>query len=300
MKVQANSPRTKSFVFMKGAPLATREIETVPFKLAAIDLDDTLLGPDKQVSSYNIEGIRRLQKAGVKVIIASGRAHEDCVPYHELLELDGPIVSCQGALAFEPATSRIFHHAPLSQEATEQILRQGEEHGATMFSYCEKGVFGNRSDQWSELYERSTGRQLEIVESWDHKRTGLHYKIQWLQAPEAIAAMHQKIHPKILDLADLFYFESYVIEFFSKGVSKGEALKQYATAHGLQAPDVMCFGDAHNDISMLNWAGLGVAMSHARPEVKAAANIAAPAGEPETALARAIDLVFEKYGVTAP
>jgi hypothetical protein len=41
-------------------------------------------------------------------------------------------------------------------------------------------------------------------------------------------------------------------------------------------------------------------MSHARPEVKAAANIAAPAGEPETALARAIDLVFEKYGVTAP
>lgn len=69
-----------------------------PFKLAAIDLDGTLLDPDKTISEQNAEGVRRLSENGVQVIIASGRRHQNSIRFQRQLQLDGPIIACQGGL----------------------------------------------------------------------------------------------------------------------------------------------------------------------------------------------------------
>ncbi|MBC7804582.1 MAG: HAD hydrolase family protein, partial [Akkermansiaceae bacterium] len=71
-----------------------------PFRLAAVDLDDTLLGPDKEISAANYAAVHRLVEAGVHVVLASGRRHENMRRFYKELDLSsGWIVSCNGAMA---------------------------------------------------------------------------------------------------------------------------------------------------------------------------------------------------------
>jgi Cof subfamily protein (haloacid dehalogenase superfamily) len=272
-------------------------VQKLPFKLAAIDLDDTLLGADKRVSALNLAAVKRLQEAGVEVIIASGRLHDDCLAYHDLLDISGPIISCQGALVLHPKTAQILHQKMIDKDLTKRIVEEGEKFGATIVFYSEKGVCSNtdKDDSWTTLYERATGRKMRRANLLDFGESGIPYKIQWFHGQNEIQRMHLGISPEISKAADVFNYNNFVIEFLCRGVSKGEAIAKVAQEYGFHQHEVVCFGDAHNDISMLTWAGLGVAMDHAHDEVKAAATLSGPEGELNTALARAIDMVFERY-----
>jgi Cof subfamily protein (haloacid dehalogenase superfamily) len=267
----------------------------IPFKLAAIDLDDTLLGRNKTVSEANLAAVKRLQLSGVKVIIASGRSHESCVAFHKLLELDGPVVSCQGGLVQDPESGRVLHKGTISAELAARILEGGAAFGATSVCYSENGVFSIDDNHWTSFYNRVAGHKLQHIAEWDYEKTGLPFKIQWLDTSEKVEHMMANLCPTLAADANVLTYGRFVVEFISPGVSKGHALSLVALEHKVDRSEVLCFGDEINDISMLSWAGLGVAMGHANDSVKAAAALAAPAGDPATALARAIDMVFDRY-----
>ncbi len=275
----------------------TASAPTLPFKLAAIDLDDPLLGADKSVSPSNLAAIKRLQGAKVQVIIASGRFHDDCLAYHDMLEIDGPIISCQGALILHPKTGHVLHKRTLNEDLSRYIFQQGENFGATVVFYSENGVCSNQYNEWTVLYEQATGRKMHQADPSDFLKIGLPYKIQWLHVPEQIQNIYARIAAEISQDTELSTYNHFagVLEFLPLGVSKGEAIAKVAEDYGVRRQEVLCFGDAHNDISMLSWAGLGVAMDHAHAEVKATAAFSAPDGELETALPRAIDIVFDRY-----
>jgi hydroxymethylpyrimidine pyrophosphatase-like HAD family hydrolase len=78
------------------------------------------------------------------------------------------------------------------------------------------------------------------------------------------------------------------------GITKATGLADVARALGLDALDVVAFGDGNNDVGMLEWAGMGIAMSHARPAAKAAAGYTVPAAPVETSLAHGIAWLFEQ------
>jgi len=280
---------------MEPAHTLITQAQKLPFKLAAIDLDDTLLGTDKRISPRNLAAVKRLQEAGVEVIIASGRLHDDCVAYNDLLDITGPIVSCQGALVLHPKTAQVLHKKTIGEDLSRRIVEQGEKFGATIVFYSEKGVCSNKDDNWTALYERATGRKMLRANLLGFDESGLPYKIQWFHARSEIRRIQGEISPEISKGADVFNYDDIVIEFLSHGVNKGEAIAKVAQEYGFHRHEVVCFGDAHNDISMLTWAGLGVAMDHAHDEVKAAATVSAPEGDLNTALARAIDMVFDRY-----
>jgi len=266
-----------------------------PFKLAAIDLDDTLLARDKTISEANLKAIKRLKRSGAKVIIASGRSHESCVGFHKLLELDGPVVSCQGGLVQDPHTGRVLHKGTIRAELATRILEGGAGFGATAICYCENGVFSTEDNDWTLLYDRVAGHKLERLAEWDYEMTGLPFKIQWLDSADRVDHMMANLCPTLAADANVCTYGRFVVEFISPGVSKGHAISVIADEHKLDRSAVLCFGDEKNDISMLSWAGLGVAMGHASESVKAAAALVAPSGDPATALSRAIDMVFDRY-----
>ena len=96
-----------------------------PFRLAAIDIDGTLLGPDSQLSSANAAAVVRLQESGIRVILASGRRHENMLRFHHLLRLEGPLVSCQGALVKNAETGEILHRDCIPAKLAAEVVCDG-------------------------------------------------------------------------------------------------------------------------------------------------------------------------------
>lgn len=86
-----------------------------PWKLAAIDIDDTLVGPDRKISTANREAIAKLRGLGAIVVLTSGRSHANMMPFHAELGLDTPLVSANGALVREVARVTEFRVTELRQ-----------------------------------------------------------------------------------------------------------------------------------------------------------------------------------------
>jgi Cof subfamily protein (haloacid dehalogenase superfamily) len=271
----------------------------LPFKLAAVDLDGTLLATDKTISDENLKAIRRLEEAGLIVLIASGREHLNCIRYHRQLELTSPIVSFQGALVKHPDTGEVLMSCGLDDDLANEILEQSLLFETNVLYGSEKGVYATSHNKWTELYERVTGEKAHIVESWNDHDAGTAIKIQWLDEPERVYHMLERLENRILRDCQVWSYDSIAIEFVRQGITKVTGVAAVADHLGIKANEVLTFGDAENDASMLAWAGLGIAMSHSRDAAIKAADIVAPPGHPDSSLARGIDLVFNKFAGTA-
>ncbi|HWB60267.1 MAG TPA: HAD-IIB family hydrolase, partial [Chthoniobacteraceae bacterium] len=124
----------------------------IPFRLAAIDIDGTLLGPDSQMSAENAEAIAALRDRGVRIILASGRRHENMVRFHDRLGLDAPLVSCQGALVKDEKSGRIIRQHPVPAALASEIVHDGLARGMTIIYYQMNGIYISQRNRFTELY----------------------------------------------------------------------------------------------------------------------------------------------------
>src|ERR1700751_2986067 len=132
------------------------------FRLAAIDLDGTLLGPDKQIGPENAAAVQRLRKNGVTVIIASGRRHQNSIRFQRQLGLTGPIIACQGGLIRDGETGNVIEAHFLAQNVARQIVDEGEKSGVDVIYYHLDHLYvGAKRDRWVELYESRVGEKTE-------------------------------------------------------------------------------------------------------------------------------------------
>src|SRR4051794_3914384 len=124
-----------------------------PFKIAAVDLDDTLLGPDKKIGALNREALERLQSLGSEVVPASGRRHENMLPFCRGLGLDGFVVSCQGAETRHTRPGQCLHHAPLDPLSAAEVTKAGLERRVTGMYWSSQGGCASERSPWVQRYE---------------------------------------------------------------------------------------------------------------------------------------------------
>ena len=108
-------------------------------------------------------------------------------------------------------------------------------------------------------------------------------------AQEPLDAAIQKISPELFDQYEIFKSREMLLEWSPKNVHKATGLAKLISHLGIDQSQVMACGDEANDLSMIEWAGLGVAMQNAVPEVKAVANVVTPMTNDEEAVAWAIE-----------
>lgn len=263
-----------------------------PFRLAAIDLDDTLLGPDKQISAANAAAVSTLRDREVRVILASGRRHENMLRFHQQLGLQGPIVSAQGALVKDAETSEILHQYPVPADLAAEVVVEGIARSMTLIYYHSDGVYVSEKNKWTELYQSRTGDAPTVYGNLTILASETPHKIIWCDAPSRIAALLPQMQARYEKRLYVVTTDPEFLEFIAVGVNKAVGVATVAKRYGIDSAQVLAFGDGNNDVAMLKWAGLGVAMSDARPSAKAAAALISPPGNPETSFARAVAAVI--------
>lgn len=266
-----------------------------PFQLAAVDLDGTLLGPDHQVSPENAAALAQLQARGVIVAIASGRRYQNSRRLHRSLRLQGPIISCQGALVIDPETDEVFEEHFLPAVLASELIDDGESRGYSVIYYHRHRLCVARRDHWIELYESRIGEPVEIVSDLRSLEGAEALKIVWYGEPADVLAARPGIEDKYRDRADVISTDPENLEFMLAGIDKGVGLRAVIKHYGVSIERTLAFGDSENDVPMLRLAGLGVAMDGGTDVAREAAALIAPPGAPETSFARAVAAVFERF-----
>ena len=269
-----------------------------PFRLAAIDIDDTLVGHDKRISEANRAAVNRLKELGCRVVLASGRRHDNVVPFHRDLGLEGFVVSSQGAVARGVETDEVLHAAPLPPAHAAEVTADGLARGLTVMVWTAGGVFTLRRTEWVERYVADSGDdEISMADVVALAGGGTPVeKVIWGADPATITRLAHETRRRYRAGVLMTVTEDWFLEFNAPAATKATAVAAVAKHYGVEPAGVLAFGDGNNDVPMLQWAGMGVAMPPGRPGAHAAARLVARPGDPETALARAVDDVIEAVG----
>jgi Cof subfamily protein (haloacid dehalogenase superfamily) len=265
-----------------------------PYRLAAVDLDGTLLGPDKEIGEENAAAVRRLNENGARVIIASGRRHQNSVRFQRQLQLSGPIIACQGGLIRDGESGNVIEAHFLPQTVAKEIVSEAEKSGVQAIYYHLDHLYvPERNDRWIDLYESRVGERAETLPSLSQLDGRRALKIVWYGDPVVLKKIRPEIAARFEGKVDILATESENLEFMPRGINKAAALEKVARELGVSREQVLAFGDGENDLQMLEWAGMGVAMRHGNSAAIAAARMVSPPGPPATAFARAVEVLFE-------
>jgi len=271
-----------------------------PYKLAAIDIDQTLVGRDKRIGVHNREAVERLRELGCRVILASGRRHDNMLPYVRELGLDGYVVSTQGAVVRHSNASHVLHEALLLAPEAAGLVTEGLRRDVTVMHWSRRGVVANENSRWVERYIEDCRDPVTIANlggqaSW----SGPAEKIVWGADPRLIVPLAAMARERYCGRFEVTVTDEFFLEFTALEATKAAGVAAVARYHNVAPSEVLAFGDGNNDASMLAWAGMGIAMPHGKPAAKAAAKMTAPAGDVETSLARAVDALLQQADIEA-
>ncbi|MCZ6679383.1 MAG: Cof-type HAD-IIB family hydrolase [Candidatus Poribacteria bacterium] len=244
----------------------------VPCRLAALDLDGTLLNDDHIVTDRNCKTLQKLSAQGIVVVLVSGRMHRSILPFSEQIGLANPIISYNGGMVKHAKTGEVFHHIPIPGAIAAELVEYCDQLGLHLNFCLNDELYIKESNQWSDLYESRTGVPATPVGDLHQLDGDEPTKIQVLDTPE-------KIDRLLIEFKDAFGERLYVtrtqieyIEFMNPQVSKGLAIRALAAQLDIPMDLVVAFGDGYNDASMMEVAGFRVAMGNAVDEIKACAD----------------------------
>jgi hypothetical protein len=266
---------------------------TFPYCLAAVDLDDTLLGPDKHIGAANRTAVRALQDRGVEVILASGRSVPSMVVHHRELGLDGLMVSLNGAVISRPSTGDLLRVFSIDPDAGSSLIDEGLANGFTVVACCAQRTFASARTSILDRYQSRGGeRDVAVGLPIDLAVEGL-LKLVWIAPPAALDAVQASVLTRTAERLNVIRTETHHLEFMSFDADKAAGLRAVAEFLGVPRERTLAVGDGPNDVRMLAWAGLGIAVGHAVPSAREAADLVGPEAESRgEAFAVALNLVF--------
>jgi hypothetical protein len=262
------------------------------FKLAAMDLDGTLLGPDHKISEANALAVGRLQAAGAQVVLASGRHYDSMHKYVTALPGVQWVVSCQGGEVSNAARTTVLSRQFMRPAEVAKLTDDGRTRGFSTVGYGVEGVFTDSSSKFEMDFYTELTSQLPVVVSRNELLARGIFKVIWMGEPDDLSRVASAEVTAQIPGVQAVRTNSRFLEFMPSDVSKGTALATLAAHLGISPADVVTFGDGDNDIPMFDWSGMSVAMPNGWPEAKVRAKLVAPDGPPETALARGVDLIL--------
>ncbi len=242
------------------------------YKMIAMDLDDSLLGDDLTVSEVNSRAIYRAIEQGVLVTVATGRMFKSALPYVKQLGLDVPIITYQGALVVNALSHDILLHHPVPLDVSREIIMESKMKGIHLQLYIEDAYYFEEENDYSNLYRRVSGIDGTLVDSLEDLLVQEPTKLIMIDQPENITRWMYYYREMFKGRVQVAVSKANYLEFTNVEATKGNAVKHLSNMYGIKREEIIAIGDSFNDLSMIQYAELGVAMDNAPDDVKAHAD----------------------------
>lgn len=243
------------------------------YKLVAIDMDGTLLNSKNQVSERTIEAINNAKKKGVHIVLSTGRILKSASYYSKSLGLRNPIIASNGALMVD-GDYNIFYKKPLEMNLVKDIADLALKEKIYCHFYDETSFYSNiKIKEVLEFYNEgneSLSIDIKIYKDISEivERDDLNiYKFLFIENnKEKLQSFRNKL--QTLENINISSSWSNNVEAMKEKVSKGEALRVLSKILNINPSEIIAIGDSENDLSMLSYAGLAVAMGNGDNNVK--------------------------------
>ena len=246
-------------------------------KLVVFDLDGTLLDYRHQLHDKTIEAVKKLRKTGVRTMVATGRMYCSAKPHTDKLEIKDPIITYNGALVVDPKTQEEIFHDPIPFKVAKKITKMVSENGYHLQLYIDDKLYVAEENKYTDTYKRISGIDSHAVGRLDEFLDAEPTKMLIIEEDEdKQVEIKNFLRKNFGDQVELSSSYSSFVEITKKGMSKAVPIEKLAKEFGFKQEEIMAFGDGLNDLKMIEWAGKGIAMQNAHPELQEHADDTAP------------------------
>ena len=269
-------------------------MKTDDIKVLVLDIDGTLTNSKKEISEETKRGILEIQKRGHIVILASGRPTPGMKRYAEELELKrygGYLLSFNGGSIIHASSGSVVFQKVLPSIVIPNIYKFALDHQCGLMTYIgDTIILGTAMDPYIELESRINQMEVKQVHNFlDYTEYDLN-KCLMTAEPEKAEKLVKILQEKYGNILSIYRSEPFFIEIMPKNVDKATSLDRMLQTVQLTRENTICVGDGFNDMTMIEYAGVGVAMANAQPEVKSIADFITKSNDED-----GIVTVIEKY-----
>lgn len=263
------------------------------YKLLVLDVDGTLLNEDREISKRTLSALLKVQQMGVRIVLASGRPTYGLMPLAKTLELGnygGFILSYNGCQIISAQNGEIVFERRINPEMLPYLEKKARKNGFAIFTYHDDTIIAN--DPENE-YIQSEARlnNLKIIKEEEFS-IGVDFApckcMLVSDDEEALVALEQLWKSRLNGALEVFRSEPYFLEVVPCGIDKANSLGALLERLNLKREDVIAIGDGVCDVTMLQLAGLGVAMGHSQDSVRVCADYVTATNE-EDGVAQAVE-----------
>ena len=246
------------------------------YKLIALDIDGTLTNSRKEITPRTRYALLEAQAQGKKIILASGRHPLGVLPIAHDLRMDaygGYIMSFNGGKIIECATERTIVSKLFPYEFLPDIVSVLKDSNITMITFDDKKIYANNKVNDYTFIEKDVLKtDMLIVDDFLSTVKFEFNKILLAGEPDELDQYQQVLTKRYDGLLEIYKSAPYFLELMPFGISKGSMLPLLLEKLGVSRDELIAFGDNYNDMTMIGYAGCGVAMGNAETEVKKIAN----------------------------
>lgn len=244
--------------------------------MLALDLDGTLTDSRKRISSRTKEALMQMQREGHTLVLASGRPTQGILPLAGELKMEeygGYVLSYNGGRIMDCRTQSLIYQQTLPMDIVPEVFQMAEKLGIGMLSYEGDSIItGMHYDEYMELEKNINHLPLRQIPNVGEYIDFPVNKCLGTAEPEIAAAAEQEYLKAFGDRASISRSEPFFVEVLPLGVNKATSLERLCEITGHSREDLIACGDGFNDVDMVEYAGLGVAMENAQEAVKRVAD----------------------------
>jgi Cof subfamily protein (haloacid dehalogenase superfamily) len=268
-------------------------------RLIATDLDGTLLRSDLSVSARTQAALQAARDAGIRIVLVSARGPIGVGRVADEVGGDGLAICSNGALILDLASRKVIRHRTLTADVAALMIR-GLRSRLPNVSFATEleGTFALEpafKGAWNDWEPPEGSRYADALELVTEPVTKLMVRDQTISVDELAVAAREVAR----DSAAVAISGKWVVEISAAGVNKAAALRELAGEYGIEAADVVAFGDYPNDLPMLEWAGHSIATANAHPDVLAEVD-EVTASNDEDGVAQAIERILDPPATAGP
>lgn len=238
------------------------------YKLIAIDIDDTLINDDKEVTPGTQQALEEAVAQGVIVTLATGRAYAGAHKLARQTGLNVPIITYQGALIKNLLDEKVLYERYFPMDAAIKLFNYCIEHNLHLQTYIDDKLYAREENQKLIDYTQLNGTEYFVEPDFIKVIKQPTPKMLIIDDPDYLDEIIPELRELLGDEVHITKSKPHFLEFMHKEGTKGHALKFLSAHFGCELSQTIAIGDSWNDHEMLEVAGLGVAMGNAIPALK--------------------------------